>query len=84
MDARHDDAWGNDQFSYMQAESRTVTKSTTAPCAGQQNAADAYLEPLIEELVARHTNKQTNKKIRISLFISLKAEELGYSKKRLS
>ena len=68
---------GDDRFSYMQAESRTVTKSTTAPCAGQQqNAAEflaAYLEPLVEKLVARHTFIGTRKS---NPATGLKAEEL--------
>ena len=66
MDIRPGDAWlGDVRFSNMQAESRTVTKSTMAPCAGQQQHAaeflDVYLEPLVEELVARHNFIGTHK-----------------------
>ena len=78
MDIRPGDAWlGDDRFSYMQTESRTVTKSTTAPGAGQQqNAAEflaACLEPLVEKLVPRHTFIGTRKS---NPAAGLKAEKL--------
>ena len=42
---------------------------------------DAYLEPLLEELVARHIFIRMSKS---NPATRLKAEELGYSRKRLS
>jgi hypothetical protein len=73
---------GNVQFSYMQAESRELLQNQlTALCAGQQQDAaefsDAYLEPLVEELVARLTFIDTRKS---NPAANLKAEELGYSR----
>jgi hypothetical protein len=56
---------------------RTATKSTMAPCADrQQDAAecfDAYLEVLVEELVAPRTSISTGK---LKPESSLKSEEL--------
>ena len=61
----------------MHPLTRTVTKSTTAPCADrQQDAAeffDAYLEVLVEELVALHGSINTGK---LNPESSLKSEEL--------
>jgi hypothetical protein len=63
----------------MHPLTRTVTKSTAAPCADrQQDAAecfDAYLEVLVEELIALHTSISTGKLNPESSLNSEKLEE---------
>jgi hypothetical protein len=86
MEPRHRNILGNDLFSYIRADSRELSQNrqrlpVLANSRMRQNLLDIYPEPLVEELVAPHTFIGTHKS---NPATSLEAEELGYSRKRLS